>query len=73
MLRDCQNLLFSTAFPQKVKHFTKGFAFSANEIHLGAEKLTVEGIKQFYMDCKDDQYQYNMLLRLYYLLTIEKA
>ena len=43
---------------------------AANEITLKHEELTVEGIKQLYMDCDGDQAKFDVLVKLYGLLTI---
>ena len=37
---------------------------------LKTEELTVEGIKQLYMDCNSEQHKYEVLVRLYGLMTI---
>lgn len=71
--KECQTLLFSATFPEKVEAFAKQFAPEANEIRLRAEELTVEGIKQFYMDCKSDGRRFEVLVELYSLLTIGQS
>ncbi|CAE6519597.1 unnamed protein product [Rhizoctonia solani] len=73
MPKTCQIVLFSATFPEHVRVFAGKFAPSANEIKLKAEELSVEGIKQFYMDCKNEQHKYDVLVDLYSLLTIGQS
>ncbi|CAE6433861.1 unnamed protein product [Rhizoctonia solani] len=73
MPKTCQIVLFSATFPPLVRNFAAKFAPSANEIKLKEEELSVEGIKQFYMDCKDEQHKYDVLVDLYSLLTIGQS
>jgi len=68
--RTIQILLFSATFPDKVYHFAQKFAPNANEITLKHEELTVEGIKQVYMDCDSEEHKYDVLVRLYGVMTI---
>ncbi|ELU40107.1 ATP-dependent RNA helicase DBP5 [Rhizoctonia solani AG-1 IA] len=63
----------NATFPPLVRNFAAKFAPSANEIKLKEEELSVEGIKQFYMDCKDEQHKYDVLVDLYSLLTIGQS
>jgi ATP-dependent RNA helicase DDX19/DBP5 len=65
-----QVVLFSATFPDHVGRYAMRFAPSSNEIRLKAEELTVEGIKQLYLDCENDEDKYNVLVKLYGLLTI---
>ena len=68
-----QLILFSATFPDLVRNFAVKFAPTANEIKLKQEELSVDGIKQFYMDCKDEQAKYDVLVELYSLLTIGQS
>jgi ATP-dependent RNA helicase DDX19/DBP5 len=68
--RAIQIVLFSATFPGYVRNYADRFAPDANQITLKESELTVEGIKQFYLDCEDDKDKYNVLLKLYGLLTI---
>ncbi|KAJ3179455.1 RNA helicase required for poly(A+) mRNA export [Gaertneriomyces sp. JEL0708] len=51
----------------------KKFAPNANMISLRQEELSVEGIKQFYMDCKNEEHKIEVLCALYGLLTIGQS
>ncbi|KAF3087377.1 RNA helicase required for poly(A+) mRNA export [Orbilia oligospora] len=68
-----QVLLFSATFPQKVIEYAEKFAPGANKLTLKQEELTVEGIKQFYMDCANDDEKYDAILKLYELMTIGQS
>jgi ATP-dependent RNA helicase DDX19/DBP5 len=68
--RDVQVVLFSATFPTHVHRYASKFAPSANEITLQHEELTVEGIKQLYIDCSNDEDKYQTLVNLYGLLTV---
>ncbi|KZS94179.1 DEAD-domain-containing protein [Sistotremastrum niveocremeum HHB9708] len=68
--KNFQIVLFSATFPDTVRTFASKFAPRANEIRLKAEELSVEGIKQFYMDCKDEDAKFQVLVELYNILTI---
>lgn len=71
--KTCQIVLFSATFADNVRVFANKFAPSANEIRLKQEELSVEGIRQFYMDCKSEQAKYEVLVQLYSLLTIGQS
>lgn len=68
-----QTLLFSATFPDNVRVFASKFAPNANQIALKKEELSVEGIKQFYLDCKSEGHKYEILVELYGLLTIGQS
>ncbi|KXX73927.1 ATP-dependent RNA helicase DBP5 [Madurella mycetomatis] len=65
-----QILLFSATFPDKVMTYARKFAPNANEIKLRHQELTVKGISQMYMDCPDETKKYDILCKLYGLMTI---
>ena len=65
-----QTVLFSATFPENVVRYAQNFAPNANQMTLRHEDLTVEGIKQIYVDCVSDQAKYDVLVRLYGILTI---
>ncbi|EPQ31095.1 uncharacterized protein PFL1_01284 [Pseudozyma flocculosa PF-1] len=73
MPKTCQLVLFSATFPDHVHEFALRLAPGANEIRLKQEELSVEAIKQFYMDCKNEDHKYEVLVELYNLLTIGQS
>ncbi|EAU31326.1 hypothetical protein ATEG_08153 [Aspergillus terreus NIH2624] len=68
--RTIQVVLFSATFPTHVHQYASKFAPQANELTLQHEELTVEGIKQLYLDCSDEEDKYRTLVSLYGLLTV---
>ncbi|KAJ8656189.1 hypothetical protein O0I10_008202 [Lichtheimia ornata] len=68
-----QILLFSATFPDHVRKFASKFAPGANEISLRREELSVDAIKQFYMDCDSVEHKYEVLCNLYDLLTVSQS
>ncbi|EGV60036.1 RNA helicase required for poly(A+) mRNA export [Yamadazyma tenuis] len=71
--KTCQLVLFSATFPDQVRQFAERFVPNANTLSLKQEELNVDAIKQLYMDCKDDNQKFEMLLELYGLLTIASS
>jgi ATP-dependent RNA helicase DDX19/DBP5 len=65
-----QIVLFSATFPEHVVKYATTFAGNANQMTLRHEDLTVEGIKQIYLDCNNDADKYDVLVKFYGLLTI---
>ena len=68
-----QIILFSATFPDHVRNFANKFAPNANKIELQREELSVEGIRQFFMDCRNEEHKYDILVSLYQLLTIGQS
>lgn len=68
--RNIQILLFSATFPDKVMGFAEKFAQGADQIRLKHTELTVAGISQMYIDCDNDIQKYEILVKLYGLMTI---
>ena len=67
---DVQIVLFSATFPDNVRNFASKFAPKANKIELQKTELSVDNIRQFYMDCRNEEHKYEVLVSLYKLLTI---
>ena len=68
-----QIILFSATFPDHVRNFASNFAPNANKIELKKNEVTVDNIRQFYMDCKSEEHKYEVLVSLYKLLTIGQS
>jgi ATP-dependent RNA helicase DDX19/DBP5 len=51
-------------------NFAKKFSPSANEIKLKHEELTVAGISQMFMDCPSEEGKYDILVKLYGVMTV---
>ncbi|KEF54976.1 ATP-dependent RNA helicase DBP5 [Exophiala aquamarina CBS 119918] len=68
--KNIQIVLFSATFPDNVVNYAVQFAPGANQMTLQHQDLTVEGIKQIYLDCDNDQAKYDILVKFYGLMTI---
>ncbi|CAH1764921.1 322_t:CDS:2 [Entrophospora sp. SA101] len=73
MPKSCQIVLFSATYSNPVRSFANRFAPNANQFNLKVEELSVKTIKQFYMDCKDEEHKFSVLDELYSLLTISQS
>ena len=71
--RPVQIILFSATFPDHVRSFANKFAPNANKIELQRNELSVDNIRQFYMDCRNEEHKYEVLVSLYQLLTIGQS
>ncbi|KAF2181965.1 P-loop containing nucleoside triphosphate hydrolase protein [Zopfia rhizophila CBS 207.26] len=67
--KQIQTVLFSATFPQRVIDYANKFAPNANVLTLAHEELTIEGIKQLYIDCEGDTDKYATLLKFYGLMS----
>lgn len=65
--------MFSATFTDELREFAKSFAPDANSIALKVKDLSVDGIKQFYMDCNSEQHKIEILTEIYGLLTIGQS
>ena len=68
--KNCQILLFSATFKPHVKEFALRVVPNANIITLKREELTLDGVKQYVMDCKDESHKYEVLCDIYGLISI---
>ncbi|OAA80275.1 DEAD-like helicase [Akanthomyces lecanii RCEF 1005] len=68
-----QTLLFSATFPDKVNNYAGKFAPNAHSLKLQRSELTVKGISQMFIDCPDDNTKYDVLCKLYGLMTIGQS
>lgn len=68
-----QNVLFSATFPDTVRQFAEEIAPEANQIFLKKEDITVDAIKQLYLECEGESEKYNALSALYDIMTIGQS
>ncbi|KAJ1988090.1 RNA helicase required for poly(A+) mRNA export [Dimargaris cristalligena] len=71
--KTCQIVLFSATFADVVKSYAERFAPNANRIMLEVKELSVDGIKQFYMDCRGEDHKLEILRVLYALLSVSQS
>ncbi|KAJ3171819.1 RNA helicase required for poly(A+) mRNA export, partial [Irineochytrium annulatum] len=69
----CQIVLFSATFTPTLRNFATRVAPDANMISLKQEELSVDGIRQLYMDCKNEDHKVDVLMAIYGLLTIGQS
>jgi len=70
---DVQVILLSATMPQDVMEVTKSFMRDAVTILVKKEELTLEGIKQFYVNVEKENWKLDTLCDLYETLTITQA
>lgn len=70
---EVQVVLFSATFPDEVVRYAQVFAPNSNTLTLRHEELTVEGIKQLYLDCDSEEEKYSVLVKFYGLMTISSS
>lgn len=68
-----QVVLLSATMPQEVLEVTKKFMRNPKTILVKKEELTLEGIKQFYVDVTREDWKLDTLCDLYETLTITQA
>jgi ATP-dependent RNA helicase DDX19/DBP5 len=68
-----QILLFSATFDPAVRTFAKITVPKAVEIIVKTEELSLDNIKQFWMNCRDDQHKYTVLTMIFALLEIGQS
>lgn len=68
-----QFLLFSATFGGQVLKYANVFAPNAYKLTLKRHELTMAGIHQIYMDCKDEEDKYRVLNSLYYTCTVASS
>lgn len=73
MPKTVQTLLFSATFPPHVRAFATKFAPRANEIMLKTEELSLDSVKQFYLDCDSEKHKFEILVQLYSLLVVGQS
>eukprot|EP00741_Cyanophora_paradoxa_P017745 tig00000203_g17139.t1 len=71
--RNCQSLLFSATYPERVATFAVKLIPDASIISVKREKLSIEGIKQLYIDCGSEPRRFEILSEIYALLTIGQS
>lgn len=68
-----QYVLFSATFPDDVRSFADDFAPEANQIFLKQEEVTVDAIKQLYLECDSEESKYDALSTLYSVMAIGQS
>lgn len=66
-------MLFSATFPDNVRDFAEQIAPESNQIYLKHEEVTVEAIKQLWLECESEEAKMEALSLLYDLMTIGQS
>lgn len=69
----CQILLFSATFDAQVRNFAKAIASNAVEIAVKTEELSLDSIKQYWMNCANENDKYVTLTNIFGLLEIGQS
>eukprot|EP01129_Flabellula_baltica_P000405 TRINITY_DN10423_c0_g1_i1.p1 TRINITY_DN10423_c0_g1~~TRINITY_DN10423_c0_g1_i1.p1 ORF type:complete len:422 (-),score=112.92 TRINITY_DN10423_c0_g1_i1:56-1321(-) len=70
---DVQTCLFSATMPQEALEITQMFMTNPVKILVKNEDVTLEGIRQFYVDCEREEWKLATLMDLYDTLSIAQA
>lgn len=71
--REAQICLFSATMPIKVLELTDKFLHDPLRILVKKEELTLEGIKQFYIDVEKEQYKFEVFCDLYRTICLGQS
>jgi len=71
--RECQFCLFSATIPNDCLDLTKKFMKNPLRILVKKEDLTLEGIRQFYINCEKESWKFETLIDLYDTLNIAQS
>jgi len=73
MPANVQVVLFSATFPPDCLELSNKFMQNPVKILVKTEELTLEGIRQFYVDCEEEQYKFDVLKELYELISVPQV
>ena len=71
--RETQVALFSATFPDELMEITDKFMDSPERILVKKEQLTLEGISQFYINVKHNNWKYDVLTDIYNTINIAQC
>jgi translation initiation factor 4A len=68
-----QICLFSATMPREVLDITRKFMNNPRVILVKQEELTLEGIKQYYVDAENEQWKFDVLCDIYGAISISQS
>uniref|UniRef100_A0A6C0CDZ8 RNA helicase n=1 Tax=viral metagenome TaxID=1070528 RepID=A0A6C0CDZ8_9ZZZZ len=71
--RDSQVALFSATFPDELLEITDKFMNNPEKILVKKEQLTLDGIQQFYINVKQNNWKYDVLTDIYNTINIAQC
>ena len=73
MPKTCQMCLFSARMPKEILDLTDNFMNNPERLLINKEELTLEGIKQFYIDLKQYNWKFDVLYDIYDTINITQS
>jgi len=73
MPKKCQMCLFSATMPKEILDLTNNFMDNPERLLVNKEELTLEGIKQFYIDLKQYNWKFDVLYDIYETINITQS
>jgi len=73
MPANVQVVLFSATFPPDCLELSNKFMQNPVKILVKTEELTLEGIRQFYVNCEEEHYKFDVLKELYELISVPQV
>jgi translation initiation factor 4A len=73
MPKTCQMCLFSATMPKEILDLTENFMNNPERLLINKEELTLEGIKQFYIDLKQYNWKFDVLYDIYDTINITQS
>ena len=71
--RDAQICLFSATIPEEILEISKHFMNEPKHILVKKEELTLEGIKQFFINVKNNEWKFDTLFDIYESISVSHA
>lgn len=73
MPKTCQMCLFSATMPQEIVELTEHFMNNPEKLLINRDELTLEGIKQFYIDLKQYNWKFDVLYDIYETINVTQS
>lgn len=73
MSKTCQMCLFSATMPQEIVDLTENFMNNPEKLLINKDELTLEGIKQFYIDLKQYNWKFDVLYDIYETINVTQS
>ena len=73
MPKTCQMCLFSATMPKEIVDLTEHFMNNPEKLLINRDELTLEGIKQFYIDLKQYNWKFDVLYDIYETINVTQS
>jgi len=71
--KNCQFMLFSATYEAEVMEFAEKIVPDATVMRLKREEESLDNIKQYYIDCKNQNEKYRAIANIYGVITVGQA